>query len=96
MTEEKSTGEIVGEYHELVIDKLKKSTNGEKSKDKFKSFLLQTLVIPRNKDKSMPVGRRTGKVDYKRDPNRYFSHYMLHSLLSGVKASFKLGFVLPG
>jgi hypothetical protein len=96
MDDDKSTGEIIGEYHELVIDKLKKDSKGNKKEDKFKSFILQTLIIPKNKDKSMPVSHRTGKVNYKRDSNRYFSHYMLHSLLSGVKASFKLGFLLPG
>jgi hypothetical protein len=96
MTDEKSTGQIVGEYHDLVIDKLKKRSGPEKEEDKFKTFVLQHLIIPRNKDKSMAVAKRTGKVNFKRDQNRYFSHYMLHSLLSGVKASFNLGFLLPG
>jgi len=92
MTTEKSTGQIIGEYHDLVVDKLK--DNGKVAK--LKSFALKKFIIPRNKDKSLPIKKRTGKVDYKRDPERYFSYYLLHSLLVGVKSSFSLGFLLPG
>jgi hypothetical protein len=92
MTTEKSTGEIIGEYHDLVVDKLK--DNGKVAK--LKSFALKKFIIPRNKDKRLPVKKRTGKVDYKRDHQRYFSYYLLHSLLVGVKSSFSLGFLLPG
>ena len=92
MTAEKSTGEIIGEYHDLVVEKLK--DNGKVAK--LKSFALKKFIIPRDKDKSLPEKKRTGKVDYKRDPQRYFSYYLLHSLLIGVKSSFSLGFLLPG
>lgn len=95
MTSEKSTGKIVGEYHNLVADKLK-GKGAVKKTDKLKSFFLKHLIIPKDKDHTLPVAHRTGKVDYKRDPTRYFSYYMLHSLLVGVKASFSLGFLLPG
>jgi len=94
MNEEKATGRIVGEYHDLVVDKLR--GKDEKKVDKVKSFFLKHLIIPKNKDKSLAVSKRTGKVDYKRDPERYFSYYMLHALLVGVKSSFSLGFLLPG
>lgn len=86
MNTERSTGEVTGRYHELVVQKLRK--NGKV--DKFKSFVLKHLIIPQNKDSAR------GKVDYKRDRERYFSYYLLHSLLVGVKSSFKLGFLLPG
>ena len=92
MGDEKATGKIVGEYHDLVVDKLK--ANGKVAK--LKSFALKKLIIPRNKDKSLPEKKRTGKVDYRRDPQRYFSYYLLHALLVGVKSSFSLGFLLPG
>ncbi len=95
MNEEKSTGKIVGEYHGLVVDKLK-GNGDDKKVDKFKSFALKKFIIPKDKDKSLPEKKRTGKVDYKRDPQRYFSYYLLHSLLVGVKGSFSLGFLLPG
>lgn len=94
MNEERATGRIVGEYHDLVVDKLR-GKDGKKV-DKVKSFFLKHLIIPKDKDKSLPVTKRTGKVDYKRDPERYFSYYMLHALLVGVKSSFSLGFLLPG
>ena len=86
MNGERSRGRVDGRYHELVVDKLKK--NGKV--DKFKSFALKHLIIPKNKEKA------TGKVDYRRDSERYFSYYLLHSLLVGVKSSFSLGFLLPG
>ena len=95
MSEEKSTGKIIGEYHNLVIDKLKDNEE-EKKVSKLKSFFLKNLIIPKNKDKTLPEKKRTGKVDYKRKPERYFSFYLLHSLLTGVKSSFSLGFLLPG
>ena len=95
MTDEKSTGKIVGEYHHLIVDKLKENTNDIKV-DKLKSFALKKFIIPLNKDHTLPESKRTGKVDYKRDRSRYFSYYLLHSLLVGIKKSFTLGFLLPG
>jgi len=94
MTEEKATGRIIGEYHNLVVDKLR--GKNEKKVDKIKSFFLKKLIIPKDKDHTLPASKRTGKVDYKHDPNRYFSYYLLHALLVGVKSSFSLGFLLPG
>ena len=82
MDEERATGNIVGEYHDLVVDK--------------HPLFLTKLIIPRDKDHSLPLSKRTGKVDYKHEPDRNFSYYMLHALLVGVKSSFSLGFLLPG
>jgi hypothetical protein len=95
MNDEKATGKIIGEYHNLIVDKLKENRNDVKV-DKLKSYALRKFIIPKDKDKSMPEKERTGKVDNKRVPERYFSYYLLHSLLVGVKSSFKLGFLLPG
>jgi len=94
--EEKSSGEVVGEYHNLIIDKLRETEKHRGEKDLVKSFLLQKLVIPKDKDKSLPIAKRSGKINYKHDPTRFISFYLLKSLLSGVKASFNFGFVLPG
>jgi hypothetical protein len=93
LSNEKSTGKIIGEYHNLIADELKKNS---KDIDKFKTFALQKIIIPKNKDKSLAVSKRTGNVDYKRDPTRYPSYYLLKSLLKGIKSSFKFGFLLPG
>jgi len=94
MTDERSAGKIVGAYHNLVIQQLKKHTE-EKNVANFASFMLRHLIIPLNKDKSLPERKRTGFVDYPRDPTRFVSHYFLQSLLMGVKKSFTLGFLLP-
>lgn len=93
-TEEKATGEIVGEYHNLVIDRLKVK-NGIKKEAKIPTFFLKHFIIPKNKDKSMKVAKRTGKIDYKRDPKRLVTFYFIKALLSGIEASFALGFLLP-
>ncbi len=93
-TDEKATGKIVGEYHDLVIDRLK-DKNGSKEVAKVPTFLLKHLIIPKNKDKSMDVAKRTGEIDYDRDPTRIVSFYLLKALLSGVESSFDLGFLLP-
>jgi len=94
MTEQRSTGKIIGAYHHLIIQQLKKHTE-EKNVADFASFMLRHLIIPLNKDKSLPERKRTGLVDYQRDPTRFVSHYFLQSLLMGVKKSFTLGFLLP-
>jgi hypothetical protein len=93
-TDKKSSGEIVGEYHNLIIERLK-VRNGLKKVAKVPTFFLKHLIIPKNKDKSMDVARRTGKIDYNRDPTRMATFYLLKSLLSGIRASFDLGFLLP-
>jgi len=94
MTEQRSTGKIIGAYHHLIIQQLKKHTD-EKNVADFASFALRHAIIPPNKDASLPERKRTGKVDYQRDPSRMVSYYFLQSLLMGVKKSFTLGFLLP-
>jgi hypothetical protein len=94
MTEQRSTGKIIGAYHHLIIQQLKKHTD-EKNVADFASFALRNAIIPLNKDASLPERKRTGKVDYQRDPTRMVSYYFLQSLLMGVKKSFTLGFLLP-
>ncbi|NML37739.1 DUF748 domain-containing protein [Chitinophaga sp. G-6-1-13] len=92
LNDEKATGKVVGEYHNLVLDKLK----GQSKKiAKFPSFMLKHVIIPKNKDKSLPVDRRTGVIDYRFDHTRSVSFYLLKSLLSGIEASFTFGFLLP-
>ena len=93
-TNEKATGKIVGVYHDLVVDKLKLTGDGLK-KAKLPSFLLHHLIVPKNKDASLDVKKRTGKIDYDRDPARLVTFYYLKALLDGIRDSFALGFVLP-
>ena len=92
-TKEKATGEIIGEYHDLIIDRLKVK-NGNKKIAKIPSFFLKHLIIPKNKDKSLKVSKRTGKIDFKLAPTRVVTFYLLKSLMSGIRASFTLGFLL--
>jgi hypothetical protein len=96
LNNEQSSGQVVGEYHDLIIDKLREGEKTMGKPDRFKSFILQKFIMRKDKDKSLPVSKRTGKIKYKRDPTRFISFYLLQSLLSGVKSSFSLGFLLPG
>jgi hypothetical protein len=97
MTPQKANGKIVGEYHDLVIDKLKidDSDSTKKEKGGFSSFILHHVVIPKNKDISLPERKRDGKIDYLRDPTRFVTFYFIKSLLDGIRSSFTFGFVLP-
>jgi len=97
MTAQRAKGKIVGEYHDLVIDKLKIDDKDSTKKEKagVSSFALHHVIIPRDKDISMPEKKRTGKVDYLRDPTRFVTYYFIKSLLDGVRSSFTFGFVLP-
>jgi hypothetical protein len=94
MTEEQSTGKIIGAYHHLIIQQLKKHS-AKPDVANFASFMLRHAIIPLNKDESLPEKKRTGFVTYTRDKTRFVSHYFLQSLLKGIKASFSLGFLLP-
>lgn len=95
MNEKKAEGKIVGEYHQLVIQKLELNKKGEKNVAHARSFVLRRVIIPLNKDKSLPEKKRTGKVDYTRDPTRFVANYLLQSLLTGIKSSFTFGFLIP-
>jgi len=97
MSAERAKGKIVGEYHDLVVDKIKIDRNDSTRKEKagFSSFMVHHVVIPKNKDISMPERKRTGKVDYPRDPTRFVTYYFIKALLDGVRSSFTFGFVLP-
>lgn len=92
MNNEKARGKIIGEYHNLVIEKLK----GQDKKIAWvPTFALKNIIIPKNKDKSKPGANRTGKIDYKHDPTRFASFYLVKALLDGIRDSFTLGFLLP-
>jgi hypothetical protein len=56
---------------------------------------MRHVIVPKNKDKSLPEKKRTGKVDFTRDPTRFVSNYLLQSLLTGIKSSFTFGFLIP-
>jgi hypothetical protein len=91
----KASGEIVGVYHDLVVDKLKVTKDGKLKEASIPSFALKTFIIPKNKEASVPIKRRTGKIDFDRDPTRLITFFYIKSLLDGIRDSFSLGFLLP-
>jgi len=90
----KASGEITGVYHDLVVEKLKVK-DGELKKAAIPSLALKAFIIPKNKDASMPIKRRTGKIDFDRDPTRLVTFFYLKALLDGIRDSFSFGFLLP-
>jgi hypothetical protein len=63
---------------------LKKERSPDESD--FKTFLINT-IIKNDKDKDVPIGKRTGKIEFERDRKRQIFNYWWKSLLSGIKAS---------
>jgi hypothetical protein len=92
--DKKATGKIIGVYHHLKIDRLKNTKHGKKVAW-LPSFALHHFIIPENKDESLAVKKRTGEINYERDPTRMVTFYYLKALLSGIRDSFSLGFLLP-
>jgi hypothetical protein len=93
-TNKKASGHIIGEYHDLVIERLKNTKDGQKTAW-LPTMALQTFIIPKNKDASLPIKRRTGKIDYERDPTRLVTFFYIKALLDGIRDSFNFGFLLP-
>ncbi len=87
----KSKGKIVGEYHDLVVQKL----NKKREEAVLPSLVLRYIIIPKNKDKSKPLARRVGQINYTRDDTRFISFFLVKSLLTGIRSSFAFGFLLP-
>jgi hypothetical protein len=83
-TDKASTGRVTINYEDLKIEGLKK----EKSAviNDLKTFLINT-VIKNDKDKEVPLEKRTGKVDFERDRKRQIFNYWWKSLFSGIKSS---------
>ncbi len=79
-----SKGTLTINYEDLKITGLKK----EKSKDEsdIKTFLINT-VVKNDKDKNMPIDKRTGAIEFERDRKRQIFNFWWKSLLSGIKAS---------
>jgi hypothetical protein len=89
-----ATGTVTGDYNNLKIDKMKFDKNKNLTKATLPTFLEKTFIIPENRDKSVPADKRTGKVDVKYDPTRLTSFYIMQALLSGIRSSFPLGFLI--
>lgn len=84
-----SNGAVVMNYEKLKVVTLEEK-KAETEIDKFKTFLLNTFIIKRNKDESMVKDKRTGIIHYERDKKRSVFNFLWKSLLSGIKASYNL------
>lgn len=83
-TDKASTGRVTINYQNLKIDGLKKEKSAV-SND-LKTLLINT-VIKNDKDKGVPLEKRTGVVGFERDRKRQIFNYWWKSLFSGIKSS---------
>lgn len=79
-----SRGNIFVNYENLKVAGLAKEKDAEKNT--VKSFVLG-LFIRKDKDRDVPLERRTGKIYYERDRRRAIFNVWVRSLMSGVKSS---------
>lgn len=79
-----SKGTLTINYEDLKIAGLKKEKSPDESD--FKTFLINTIVRD-DKDKNVPLDKRTGAIEFDRDRKRQIFNFWWKSLLSGIKAS---------
>ncbi len=79
-----SNGKVTINYRDLKIDGLKKDKKNVIND--LKTLLINT-VIKNDKDKEVPLEKRTGNVNFERDRKRQIFNFWWKSLFSGIKSS---------
>jgi|GEM_PF-999054 len=79
-----SRGEILLNYENLKIAGLTKDKEGKENDVK---SLALNLFVKKDKDKEVPIEKRSGKIYYERDRRRAVFNVWVKSLFSGVKSS---------
>ena len=79
-----SKGTLTINYEDLKITGLKKEKSPDESD--IKTLLINTIV-KNDKDKNMPIDKRTGAIEFERDRKRQIFNFWWKSLLSGIKGS---------
>lgn len=79
-----SEGNLVLNYENLKLAGLKKEKDAEVNE--LKSLVLNVFVKT-DKDRDVPIEKRTGKISYERDRRRAIFNVWVKSLMSGVKSS---------
>ena len=59
-------------------------------KASFKTFIVNTFIIRKNMNKNVPEEKRTGTIDFERDPAKSVFNFWWKSLLSGVKSAYNI------
>lgn len=83
-TDRVSNGRLTINYENLKIEGLKKERSAVIND--LKTLLINT-VVKNNKDKSVPMEKRTGTIEFERDRKRQVFNYWWKSLFSGIKSS---------
>lgn len=88
----RADGEIELNYKNLKLSMLKEGAekNEEAEKDNLKTFIMNTFIVRKNMDKGVPEEKRSGTVDFERDPYRSIFNFWVKSLLSGIKSAYNL------
>lgn len=92
----RSEGQVALKYRDLRIISFKDDEKtGQKKKrdirkDNFRTFIINTFVIRRNMTDKLPDEKRTGEIDFNRDPSRSIFNYWWKSVFSGIRSAYNL------
>jgi hypothetical protein len=85
-----SDGEVELNYQDLKISSLHQNKDHEPAINHIKTFLLNALIIKKNRNEDTNSEKRKGTIQYHRDPHKAIFNYWWKSILSGIKSAYKL------
>ena len=84
-----SNGEVNLNYNDLKIASLTEKES-KTAVDKFKTFLLNTFIIPKKKNQTTSSREGKGTIQFTRDTKRSIFNYWWKSLFTGIKSTYGL------
>lgn len=96
-----SHGEIQLNYNNLRLTTFKKPSTKKKKglfrkiktdeiKNGFKTFIVNTFIIKKNMDESVPEEKRKGEISFERNRSKYIFNFWWKSVASGIKSAYKI------
>jgi hypothetical protein len=73
-----------------LIQKLFDTDDDKVQKAGFKTFIINTFIIRKDRDKKQPFESRTGTIDFDRNKSKYIFNYWWKAVGSGVKSAYKI------
>jgi hypothetical protein len=58
--------------------------------NRFVTFLINTFIVKKNMDESVPIEKKTGDIQFVRDKKRSIFNYWWKSLFSGIKSAYNM------
>jgi hypothetical protein len=73
-----------------LIQKLFDTDDDKVQKAGFKTFIINTFIIRKDRDKKQPFESRSGTIDFDRNKSKYIFNYWWKAVGSGVKSAYKI------